>query len=526
MKLSGIAGACAVGLWIGLFAACSGGGFTRGSSGATGTGTGSGATGSGDSSASGVGAATSSGATTGSGTGGATTGSGTGGATTGSGGGTGAGGGSGGEAAMCPSDSNLVAVALQTDGWIGCDPADATDNPAGLQGAFYAYGDGTSCTAPANPCTGTGCCISGATIAGDPGTYWGCGLGFELNATGGDASVKQAYSGGLQCFDITLTGSSGGNAVRIAYTQAADTTGLVAPYVEIAPVADSWSGSVCFADVACPSWAMADQCSAAAQYDLQIQVVGGDTAGAFDLCLSSLVPTGDLGGLTDLGQFCGIVGEPSEHTLTGTYRIQNNVFSAGTGMQCITAKAGGGKAGFTVDSGNLNGSDTPVAYPSVVYGWHYGEWTTGTTLPKVVSTIASAPSEVSFTVGSGRYNAAYDIWVHPQMDPPTPSGGLEVMVWLNYGSVQPFGSPVGTASLANATWDVWQGSAPDGWGYVAYVINGQTSWSGDLKPFIADAVNRDSAANDTWNLLSIQFGFEIWTSSPGFSLTSFSATVN
>jgi hypothetical protein len=519
MKLSGIAGICAAGLSLGLLASCSDDGFRSDGDGSTGSGTtGSGTTGSGGSSASGVGGATtaSSGPTA----------SGVGGAASGSGGATGAGGGSGGEGAICPSDPNLVAVALQTDGWIGCDPEVATDNPAGLQGAFYAYGDGTSCTPPANPCTGAGCCISGATIVGDPGTYWGCGLGFELNASGGDASVKQAYSGGLQCFDIALSGSSGGNEVRIAYTQAASTTGLVAPYVEIAPVAGSWSGTVCFADVACPAWAMAGQCAADAQYDLQIQIVGGDAAGAFDLCLSSLVPMGDLGGLTDLGQFCGIVGEPSEHTLAGAYRIQNNIFAAGSGTQCITAKAGGGAAGLSVDSGTLSGGDAPVAYPSIVYGWHYGEWTTGSTLPKVVSTIVNAPSAVQFTVGSGRYNAAYDLWVHPQANPATPAGGLEIMIWLNHGDVQPLGTQAGSVMLEGATWNVWQGSGPGGWGYVAYVINGQTSWTGDLRPFVVDAVNRDGAANDTWNLLSIQFGFEIWNSSPGFAVTSFTAAVN
>jgi hypothetical protein len=153
--------------------------------------------------------------------------------------------------------------------------------------------------------------------------------------------------------------------------------------------------------------------------------------------------------------------------------------------------------------------------------------TAGSGLPRVVNAITTAMSSVSFSVGSGRYNAAYDLWVHPQPNPVTPDGGLEIMIWLNHGSVQPLGDMAGQVQIGGATWTVWQGQGPgSAWGYVAYVINGQTSWSGDLKPFVVDAVGRDGAATDAWNLLSIQFGFEIWESSPGFAISSFTASVN
>ena len=72
----------------------------------------------------------------------------------------------------------------------------------------------------------------------------------------------------------------------------ADTTGMVSPFLEIPTISGSWSGTVCVDDVSCPSWADAETCQVTGQiYDLQIQVVGGEAAGTFDLCVDSIVPS-------------------------------------------------------------------------------------------------------------------------------------------------------------------------------------------------------------------------------------------
>ncbi len=83
----------------------------------------------------------------------------------------------------------------------------------------------------------------------------------ELNDTGGTAPVKSAYTGPVKCSNITLTGSSGGNEVRIGFTQSTDTDGKVAPYTSVAPFTTEWSGQVCFASANCPAWATAAQCT-------------------------------------------------------------------------------------------------------------------------------------------------------------------------------------------------------------------------------------------------------------------------
>jgi len=99
-------------------------------------------------------------------------------------------------------------------GWV-----DRTSNSLGIQGAFYAYGDSLGMTgAPPGDCQGAGfmtsqcsaitmtvnatsICATGTgamVINGTDGTpaysqIWGAGIGFDLNSSGGDASVKSPY---------------------------------------------------------------------------------------------------------------------------------------------------------------------------------------------------------------------------------------------------------------------------------------------------------------------------------------------
>jgi len=441
-------------------------------------------------------------------------------------------GGTGGGAPMeCLNDPNL---ALDL-GWVGCDPTSTEDNPLGLQGSLYMYHDGSTCTSPVEPCTAAGCCIKGATVVDATFAKWGCGLGFELNSTGGATPMKQAYTGAAKCFDIKLTGSSGGNPVRIAYTQSGMMDGKVAPFLELKPLTAGFAGTVCFSDVTCPTeWVPAPDCMAATTpYDLQIQVVGGNTAGAFDLCLTQLIPHETGGGQTTLGQLCGIVGEnDKEHLTAGPYRIQNNVLMSGTGTQCITAKGGAGGAGFKIDSSTLStGGNSPVAYPSVAYGWHFGQVTTGSGLPKALSAITSAPSTVTFTPPpGGKYNAAYDIWAMPASagaNPATPAGGLEVMIWLAAaGGPQPIGTDTGSIlRVANHDFAIWTGTNTD-WQVVSFwskdYVGGWTNQ--DLKPFLQKAIDLGKAQPD-WNLHSVQFGFEIWNGSAGGEVASFSQSI-
>jgi hypothetical protein len=184
-------------------------------------------------------------------------------------------------------------VVDQLRGWIGGVAALDTDNPMGFQGSFYRYGDGIACKPPTgNPCGENGCCLAGSTKPDDTFKAWGCGVAFELNSTGGAKPVKSPYAGEAKCFDIALTGTSAGNSLRIGFTQSTTTSGKVAPFVEVPAFTKGWAGSVCFADVECPDWSSAAECSrvSKAAYDLQIQVVGAERTSTFEFCLTSLIP--------------------------------------------------------------------------------------------------------------------------------------------------------------------------------------------------------------------------------------------
>jgi hypothetical protein len=228
------------------------------------------------------------------------------GAAGGSGGGSGfggsAGGGAGGTSGASGAGGGSGVELVNIEGWVGGDPAVATDNPLGIQGAWYAYGDNQSCTIPANfnPCTSGKCCLEGMTKVDSTFAAWGCGLGLELNASGdtdAGASVKRAFAGTARTFTAVISGTSGGNPVRINFTQEADTANKVSPYKQIAPVMATVTESTSFADAVYPTWCdtnagcMGKQGMAAkpdSSFDIQFQIPGGELAGNFNFCIESL----------------------------------------------------------------------------------------------------------------------------------------------------------------------------------------------------------------------------------------------
>ncbi|MET0792103.1 MAG: hypothetical protein ABW061_11330 [Polyangiaceae bacterium] len=507
------------GIWLLASAGCSSSDAPAGNTAATGAGAAAGSSNSsaGNTSFPGGGAA---GAATGGGPG-ATAGSGNAGA---SGAATGTAGtvgtaGTAGAPAACSTDPNLTKA---TDCWVGCDPASATDNPQGLQGAFYTFGDGSSCTtSTTSVCSATGICLSGATVVDPTYAKWGCGIGMELNATGGTASMKQAYTGPATCFKYTLTGSSGGNEVRIAFTQAANTDGVVSPYVSVPAFSNGATGTVRVGDVSCQGQTKCTK--GTTPYDLQINVVGGNTAGAYNLCLSDLQPV--TSGSSTLPQLCGAQGSAAGTADVGKYYVQNNIFpNSSNNALCVTPTKNGDAVGFKVDSATFATGASLNAYPSIVDGWHFGRSSTDSALPKQLSALMSANSSVTYTGSAGKSDAAYDIWVLPSAPTATtttPAGGLEVMMWLNSSGVNPAGTNTNTNYMG---WQVWTGT-DETWKYVAYVKNGQTTFSGDLAPFIKDAASRTSMPTSSY-LAGIEFGFELYDyPGTGVAVTSYTLDV-
>ena len=222
-------------------------------------------------------------------------GSGSGGSANSSGGSNGSGGSSGGSTGPVTCTTDLMTLRTgDTNNWI-----QSASTSCGVQGALYAFSDPKTCSSITDVCAAgsAGCCVTGTTIVDSTYADYGCGLGLDLNSSGGTNATKSPYAGSAKGFKITLSGSvSKGQPIRIMYSSTAtDPTGGTSPYKE---VTDVGTYSVLFSDATCPSWATTgDKCtpvSGSAAYSIKVQVAGGgastDPVGPFNVCITSLTP--------------------------------------------------------------------------------------------------------------------------------------------------------------------------------------------------------------------------------------------
>jgi hypothetical protein len=444
-----------------------------------------------------------------------------------------------------PDVSNLVTGKTQI-----CDSDPSLTPNIQIQGSFYMYQDTSSSCKSTNPlCSpGAGCCISGTTVVDPTYVKWGCGIGLALNTSSGTGSTKSVYGGPVKCFDITLTGSSGGNEVRIGFTQSTTTTGKVAPFTSVAAFANGWNGRVCFTDAECPDWAVtAGTCAktvgtAGTPYDMQIQISAGSTpasVGAFNTCVSKIVPVIDQG---STGTTSSCSKSTGQGTLSGQYDtahvtcndqdyiVQNNAWGSSAG-QTITYGPGT-KFKVTVQNGSGVGN-APASYPSLFIGANTNRSTASSGLPKAVSALGTVQTAWTWAENgtTGAYNAAYDVWFSTSGggDPSasTPSGGY-LMVWLYKPTGNsPIGSMITSATIGGKNWNVWYGNnSSNGKPCVSYVAQQNlNSLSFDLNTFIKDAVTRGYVQN-SWSLTNVFSGFEIWSGGVGLETTDFAVTVN
>jgi cellulose 1,4-beta-cellobiosidase len=206
----------------------------------------------------------------------------------------------------------------------------------------------------------------------------------------------------------------------------------------------------------------------------------------------------------------------------GQYIVQNNEWNS-TAQECVAVSG----TSFFVTQGNFNLPTTgsPAAYPSIFTGCHWGTCTNSTTsgLPVQVKTLPSVRSSwATVPTASGTYATAYDIWLNQTPSTTGLPNGTELMIWLrSTGGVQPGGSLVGTATVAGATWNVWQANQ-----YIAYQRTAPTSSVDnlDIGAVLQDAVAR-GAVQSSWYLIDIEAGFDIWRGGQGLATSSFSASV-
>ena len=207
----------------------------------------------------------------------------------------------------------------------------------------------------------------------------------------------------------------------------------------------------------------------------------------------------------------------------GAYNFQMNEWNS-TQLECADING----TGFTITAANFNlaTNGAPATYTSIYRGCHWGTCTSSNPFPIQEDNIASATTSVNITQPSGSANdAAYDIWFNQTSTTSGQPNGTEVMIWLNsQGGVQPFGSPISTATIDGANYEVWAGNQSS-WKVISYVatapVTGVTNL--DLKPFFADAISRGSL-DSSWWLIDVEYGFEIWTGGQGLAASNFSVS--
>jgi hypothetical protein len=207
----------------------------------------------------------------------------------------------------------------------------------------------------------------------------------------------------------------------------------------------------------------------------------------------------------------------------GIYNFQMNEFDSSL-AECAAMNG----VGFTITTAKFqnatNGS--PAAYTSVYRGCHWGTCTGSNPFPIQESNISSATTSVSLTQPSGYNNdAAYDIWFNQTSTTSGQPNGTEIMIWLNHqGSIQPFGSQTGSATINGANYEVWTGNQ-NSWKIVSYVASSPVASVTNLNllPFFEDSVSRGSL-EPSWWLIDVEFGFEIWSGGQGLAVPNFSVS--
>jgi hypothetical protein len=254
-------------------------------------------------------------------------------------------------------------------------------------------------------------------------------------------------------------------------------------------------------------------------------------------CNSNLTATGCTPGqLTATGTLNGRYGTYTATIGNKQYFLQVNEW----GSSATQALNYGGSYFFkmTQQQAALPNSGAPAGYPSMFIGANSGHTTSGSGLPKAVSSLGTVPVNWTWDDNgalsdSSIFNAAYDVWFSTNSggEPSAsgPSGGY-LMVWYHAQNCQPVGSLTDAGHLVDGLpgcWDVWTGTN-SGKPVISYKHQGPIkSFGFDLNLFIKDALaHYPNYMKSSWYLTNIFTGFEIWSGGAALQSTSFCAEVN
>jgi hypothetical protein len=213
----------------------------------------------------------------------------------------------------------------------------------------------------------------------------------------------------------------------------------------------------------------------------------------------------------------------------GAYVVQNDEWNS-SASECISTTGG---TDFRVVNSSMNSptGEPPAGYPSIFKGCHWGTCTPNSGFPIQVSGLDAGKVTTSWNTsqpaGGNVYDVAYDVWYNQSSSTTGQPNGTEVMVWLAHnGNVGPAGNKVATVTLGGVSYDVWF-ARQSGWNLVSYArTSPATSVSNlDLHDLTADSVSRGYIQNSWW-MIDVEAGFELWKGGTGLATNSFSVTVS
>jgi len=371
-------------------------------------------------------------------------GSGGGGATPGVGGTAGAGGAPGtGGAGVTGGQTGSGGATTDPGIWINAQGKVSTgSNSFGIEGYWYAFGDGTTTTDSGNPWASGRYCVTGTSTATEGN--WGAGIGLDLNGLGSE-KLPYAYEGKVTGFRIKITGSIPSPA-RLTFVSDPDVE--VNPFIEVAPGTEAAVYNI--ADAQVPyTWGVdnaGDRVEGGNLYSLQLLAPGDSAAGPIELCIEEFEPIFDpnaMGGPqgTTYINSDGFVAEGSNtFGIVGpVYVISDGVSTAQSGVPfdadryCVAGTFSGAEAdwgaGIALDLNKLPGGEKlPYDPTGRLAGFRVG--LSGTTPGSVrVQYIVNEPQEGNqpFLVGQLNASAIYPVaWAQVPTSWDVADAGLEV----------------------------------------------------------------------------------------------------
>ncbi|GKZ39593.1 hypothetical protein AbraIFM66950_000696 [Aspergillus brasiliensis] len=209
------------------------------------------------------------------------------------------------------------------------------------------------------------------------------------------------------------------------------------------------------------------------------------------------------------------------------YSVNQNLWGEdqGTGSQCVYVDDLSSKGASWHTDWTWSGGEGEVKSYS----------NSGVTFEKkLVSDVQGISTSVEWTQDNTNVNAdvSYDLFTAANVDHATSSGDYELMVWLaRYGTIQPIGKKIATATVGGKTWEVWYGTSIQAGAeqktYSFVAENPITSYSGDLKAFFDYLIQNESFPAKTQYLINLQFGTEPFTGGPAtLKVENWTANVN